>query len=80
MMTNSTTTDTDTAALQRLSPREAQVMRDLALGATNREIADALSLSTKTVDTHRGNILRKLGLRNNADLTRFAIRVGQVTP
>jgi DNA-binding CsgD family transcriptional regulator len=64
----------------RLSPREAEVMRKLAGGATNREIADELSLSVKTVDTHRGNLLRKLRLRNNSDITRFAIRLGEVTP
>jgi DNA-binding CsgD family transcriptional regulator len=66
----------DLAALARLSPREGEVLRKLASGAT----ADEFSLSVKTVDTHRGNLLRKLNLRNNSDLTRFAIRVGEVVP
>ncbi len=63
----------------RLSPREVEVLRELAAGRTNREIADARSISVKTVDTHRGHVLRKLRLRNNSDLTRFAIRFGEVS-
>ena len=70
----------DRAARAKLSPREGQVLVRLATGATNREIADELSISVKTVDTHRGHVLAKLRLRNNSDLTRFAIRIGEVTP
>jgi DNA-binding NarL/FixJ family response regulator len=61
-----------------LSTREREVMKYLARGMTNREIADLLGISIKTVDTHRGHVLKKLGLRNNSDLTRFAIRYGYV--
>ena len=57
-----------------LSLRETQVLRLLALGHTHHEIAALLSIGVKTVDTHRANVLRKLELRNNADLTRHAIR------
>jgi DNA-binding CsgD family transcriptional regulator len=57
-----------------LSLRETQVLRLLALGHTHPEIAELLSIGIKTVDTHRANVLRKLNLRNNADLTRHAIR------
>lgn len=57
-----------------LTPREIEVCRALASGKTNREIAEDLYISTKTVDTHRSNLLRKLELRNNSDLTRFALR------
>ncbi|HVK77497.1 MAG TPA: response regulator transcription factor [Kofleriaceae bacterium] len=73
------------AALQRkrsehpaqiLSQREFQVMSYLAAGKTNREIAELLSISVKTVDTHRGHVLKKLRLRNNSDITRFAIQNG----
>jgi two-component system response regulator NreC len=46
---------------------------------TNREIAEHLDISIKTVDTHRGHILKKLRLRNNSDLTRFAVKHGYVT-
>lgn len=61
-----------------LSKREFQVMGYLAAGMTNREIADLLNISVKTVDTHRGHVLKKLKLRNNSDITRFAIQHGYV--
>lgn len=64
--------------IEQLSPREYQVMSYLAQGMTGREIADVLAISPKTVDTHRGHLLKKLRLRNNADLTRFAIQNGLV--
>lgn len=66
-----------------LSPRELETLRMLAAGLTNREIAARLGISVKTIDTHRGHALKKLRLRNNADLTRFAIEhdlVGAVPP
>jgi DNA-binding NarL/FixJ family response regulator len=59
-----------------LSPRELETLRFLAAGLTNREIATRLGISVKTIDTHRGHVLKKLNLRNNADLTRFAIEHG----
>ncbi len=62
-----------------LTDREFQVLRLLASGQTNREIAESLGLSVKTVDAHRLNILGKLELRNNSDLTKFAIRHGIVS-
>jgi DNA-binding NarL/FixJ family response regulator len=64
--------------LESLSQREMQVLRALALGRTNREVAEAYSLSVKTVDTYRLRLLKKLGLRNNAELSRFAIQHGLV--
>jgi two-component system invasion response regulator UvrY len=60
--------------LDALSNREIQVLRHLALGQTVREIAEAYHLSTKTVDTYRLRLLKKLNLRNNAELSRFAIQ------
>lgn len=60
--------------LDNLSTREMQVLRHLALGLTNREIAEKYFISTKTVDTYRLRILKKLILRNNADLSRFAMQ------
>jgi DNA-binding NarL/FixJ family response regulator len=59
--------------LDSLSMRELQVLRRLAMGHTNREIANAYSISIKTVDTYRSRLLKKLNLRNNAELSRFAI-------
>ena len=61
-----------------LSNREMQVLLRLAPGQTTREVAEELHLSLSTVETHRGRILDKLGLRNNSDLTRFAIRRGLI--
>jgi two-component system invasion response regulator UvrY len=60
--------------LDSLSMRELQVLRRLAMGATNREIAQIYSISIKTVDTYRARLLKKLDLRNNAELSRFAIQ------
>ena len=61
-------------ALDALSMRELQVLRRLAMGDTNREIAKMYSISIKTVDTYRLRLLKKLDLRNNAELSRFAIQ------
>ncbi|MFO7877885.1 MAG: response regulator transcription factor [Desulfovermiculus sp.] len=60
--------------LDSLSTRELQVLRELALGSTNKEIASTYDLSVKTVDTYRLRLLRKLNLRNNVDLSRFAMQ------
>jgi DNA-binding NarL/FixJ family response regulator len=60
--------------LDSLSMRELQVLRRLALGHTNREIAESYHISIKTVDTYRSRLLNKLDLRNNAELSRFAIQ------
>ncbi len=57
-----------------LSDREIQVLTLLAGGATSREVCGKLALSLSTVETYRSRILQKLGLRNNSDITRFAIR------
>jgi DNA-binding NarL/FixJ family response regulator len=57
-----------------LGGREAQVLKLVAVGRTSKEIARHLDISPNTVDVHRRNIMRKLGLHKAADLTRFAIR------
>jgi len=62
------------SSLDSLSMRELQVLRRLAMGHTNREIARAYHISIKTVDTYRSRLLKKLNLRNNAELSRFAIQ------
>jgi two-component system invasion response regulator UvrY len=61
-----------------LSDREMQVLLLLAKGALSREVAKSLSLSMSTVETYRSRILRKLHLRTNADLARFAIHRGLI--
>lgn len=56
-----------------LSSREIQITQKIADGFTDREIADQLELSSKTVSTHRKNILKKLNLKNTAMLIRYAV-------
>jgi DNA-binding NarL/FixJ family response regulator len=63
----------------RLSPREREVLQLLAEGYSAREAGRRLHVSVKTIETHRRNILQKLGLDNVADLVRYAIREG-LTP
>jgi DNA-binding NarL/FixJ family response regulator len=70
----------DRSPIDTLSNREIQVLRCLALGQTTREIAEVYHISAKTVDTYRSRLLQKLNLRNNAELTRFAIQNDLVAP
>lgn len=63
-----------------LTPREREVCRLLAYGHTNAEVARKLSISERTVETHRTNIVTKLGLRGRAELVRFAIDNGLMKP
>jgi DNA-binding NarL/FixJ family response regulator len=63
-----------------LTPRETEVVKLVAEGLTNREIADDLVISEKTVERHRANILAKLGMHDRVELTRYAIRAGLVEP
>ena len=62
------------SSLDSLSNRELQVLRRLAMGHTNQEIASAYGISIKTVDTYRLRLLKKLNLRNNAELSRFGMQ------
>ena len=62
-----------------LSPRERQVLKLLAEGKTTSQIAAALFISIKTVETHRRKIIQKLNLRSVAELTKYAIREGLTT-
>jgi DNA-binding NarL/FixJ family response regulator len=66
--------------LRLLSPRELEILTLVAEGHTNQEIADRLSLSIKTVQAHRANVMDKLALRDITHLVRFAIRHGLVPP
>jgi DNA-binding NarL/FixJ family response regulator len=61
-----------------LTPRETEIVKLVAESYTNRQIAEALVISEKTVDRHRANILQKLGLHDRVELTRYAIRNGLV--
>ncbi|MGC2374060.1 MAG: response regulator transcription factor [Solirubrobacteraceae bacterium] len=61
-----------------LTPRETEVIKLVAESYTNQQIAEALTISEKTVERHRANILEKLGMRDRVELTRYAIRNGLV--
>jgi DNA-binding NarL/FixJ family response regulator len=58
----------------RLSPRERHIVQLLAEGKSNKEVARTLEISVKTVETHRSNIMRKMGFTSLSDLVRYAIR------
>ncbi|HNS02277.1 MAG TPA: response regulator transcription factor [Anaerolineae bacterium] len=64
---------------EELTPREQEVLTFIAEGNSNREIADALVISVKTVDRHRENIMRKLQLHNRVELVKYAIEKGLIT-
>ena len=64
------------APLRRLTSRQVEVMRLATQGYRTREIANTLGLSEKTVESHRHQLMRRLGLDNYADLVRYAVRVG----
>jgi two-component system response regulator NreC len=57
-----------------LTPRERQILQLAASGKTNQEIAEQLFISARTVESHRANLMRKLGLRTHTDLVLFAVR------
>jgi DNA-binding NarL/FixJ family response regulator len=61
-----------------ITPREREVLARIGQGQTNKVIARALRLSVKTVEKHRSNLMRKLGLHNTASVTVYAIRQGLV--
>ncbi|MEK6230034.1 MAG: response regulator transcription factor [Actinomycetota bacterium] len=63
-----------------LTPRELEVTKLIAEAYTNRQIAEALNLAEKTVESHRANVLAKLGMRDRVELVRYAIRRGLVEP
>ena len=68
----------DALGVERLSDRELQILRHIGRGMSNREIADDLCISVKTVETHREHIKRKLNLPTAGDLLRYAIQFTRV--
>lgn len=65
--------------LNRLTAREREVLQLLAEGLPNRKIAQQLGISVKTVESHRSNMMSKLGLKNKTELVRYALRKGWAT-
>ena len=70
--------ETDAPPHTKLSDREFQVLRALVAGQTVSEIADALSLSVKTVSTHKAHLMQKIRVENNGELFRYAMRHGLI--
>jgi two-component system response regulator NreC len=70
---------TSPPAAEELTPREREVLTYIAEGYTNREIAEALVISVKTVDRHRENIIQKLNLHRRAELVKYAFDKGLIT-
>lgn len=77
---SASTSSTLARALSVLTPRELEVLKLVAEGHTNQEIADLLVLSIKTVQAHRANVMEKLGLSDITQLVRFALRHGLISP
>jgi len=65
---------------RRLTSREREIIQLIAEGRSNKEVADVLSISTKTAETHRANLMRKLGLHSAADVVRYAVRNTIIEP
>ncbi len=63
-----------------LTPREREVVKLVAEGHSNKQIAETLVISEKTVERHRANVMDKLGMRDRVALTRYAIRHGLIEP
>ena len=66
-------------SFERLTPRQLQVLRLIADGWSNKQIAAMLNLSIKTVDTHRTQLMQRLGIHDLASLVRYALRAGVAT-
>jgi DNA-binding NarL/FixJ family response regulator len=65
---------------EELTPREEEIVKLVAEANTSKEIAELLHLSEKTVENHRANAMRKLGMRDRVELVRYAIRRGLIEP
>jgi DNA-binding NarL/FixJ family response regulator len=65
---------------EELTPREEEIVKLVAEAHTTRQIAELLHLSEKTVENHRANAMRKLGMRDRVELVRYAIRRGLIEP
>ncbi len=65
---------------EELTPREQEVVKLVAEAHTNKQIAEILHLAEKTVENHRSNAMRKLGMRDRVELVRYAIRRGLIEP
>ena len=72
--------DEGASAASELTPRELEIVKLIAEAHTNKQIAQILNVAEKTVESHRGNVLAKLGMRDRVELVRYAIRRGLIEP
>jgi len=72
--------DSSPSANEPLTPREREIVQLLAEGKSNKEVADALGISVKTIETHRATIMRKLELKSFAEMVRYAVRNNIIQP
>jgi DNA-binding NarL/FixJ family response regulator len=69
-----------TGGLQELTPRQREVLQLIAEGHSTKDMAQRLNVSVKTIETHRTELMHRLGIHDVAGLVRYAIRIGLVTP
>jgi DNA-binding NarL/FixJ family response regulator len=74
------TGEVEGCAFERLTPRQREVLQLIAEGHTTQSIAHTLGLSTKTVETHRTNLMKALDIHDIAGLVRYAIQQGVISP
>lgn len=67
-------------AAKSMSTREREILQLLAEGYNNKDVSEKLNLSVKTVETHRANIMRKMGFKNITELVLYAVRNHMVQP
>jgi len=72
--------DATKATIDDLTPREYEILVELASGASNEEISERFTISRHTVARHRENLMRKLGLHSRSELVKYAIRKGLINP
>ncbi|MHC4138686.1 MAG: LuxR C-terminal-related transcriptional regulator, partial [Planctomycetota bacterium] len=72
--------ESDSSTRSLLSSRELEVLQLLVEGMSTKQIASSLRLSIKTIESHRSRIMKKIDVHNIADLTRYAIREGIISP
>jgi len=71
-------TGADTRTTERLSPRQTEVLQLLAEGKSMKQIALSLGISVKTVESHRSNLMTRIGIQDIAGLVRHAVKIGLI--
>ena len=72
--------EAEASGLERLTPRHREILQLVAEGKTTKEIAQRLKLGTRTVESHRAELMRRLDIHDLPGLVRYAIRIGLISP